>query len=155
MFSFFAAAAPLSLSAAVPSFFLRCCVCCRGCSGSCRQLGCVFVVCFCCKMLIGTSPCVFEKSPSASSSSCVVCVWKTTLSHVIIAFHFVFLVTAHRLSYSVFCHPFTHIFNYLLSYCLMSVKLEGSVKVGCDHDLMFQFSVDANPIQRYFASYLA
>ena len=43
---------------------------------------------------------------NASSSSCVS--RSTTRSHAIVVFHFVILVTAHSLSYNVFCRPLIH-----------------------------------------------
>ena len=53
------------------------------------------------------------------------------------------LLYDHSLSYHLrvvtvlritFCRPMIHVSNYLLSYCLVPVELEGSTGFGCDHD---------------------
>ena len=86
-----------------------------------------FVVCLCCKMFV--SVCV--RMESEVSSSCVL--HMATHGHVIIAF---LIVLPEIVPCWFFCRSLIYLFNYLLSYCFMSVILEGSVEVGCDQDLV-------------------
>ena len=69
----------------------------------------VFVVCLCCKMLIGVPPHVFENIPRPPLA--VSPVWLLVV-HIIFAFRIVLLVTAHGLSCKFFYRPLIHHFNY-------------------------------------------
>ena len=89
---------------------------------------CVFAVCLCYKILISHHRgCSIEKIYRVLLQLCLVYDY-LRVSHCPFGDCSVFCIRFFR-------RPLIHIFNYLLSYCLVSVKLEGSVDVGCDHDL--------------------
>ena len=63
------------------------------------------------------------------------CVSRTTTHcHAFVVLRVVLSVTARSLSYHIFSHPLIHFLIDLLSYCLVPVKFESSIRFGCDHD---------------------
>ena len=112
--------------------------------------GCVFGVCPCLWMLNGKSPRVFEQIPCPPPE--VVTCWRPLI-----------VMSSSRLPVSLFggCsesrvsivwRPLIHLFDYLLTCCLVLVEYEGSDEVGCGREFtlyryVFRFSCDANSLQ--------